>query len=56
MACPHMLAVQKGQPKGLIVIVPDAFGWTFVNSRVLADQCAKKGGYLVYIPEFMNGY
>ncbi|KAI9678029.1 MAG: hypothetical protein M1817_005973 [Caeruleum heppii] len=42
-------------PKGLLVIVPDAFGWTFVNNRVLADAYAKRGGFLVYLPEFMNG-
>lgn len=45
----------EGEPKGLIVIITDAFGWDFVNSRVLADNYAKKGGFLVYIPDFMNG-
>jgi dienelactone hydrolase len=42
-------------PKGIVVIVPDAFGWAFVNNRLLADAYATKGRYLVYLPDFMNG-
>lgn len=42
-------------PKGVIVIVPDAFGWQFVNNKILADNYASKGGYLVYLPDFMDG-
>ena len=42
-------------PKGIIIIIPDAFGWEFVNNRILADHYADRGGYLVYLPEFMNG-
>jgi len=42
-------------PKGIIVIITDAFGWEFVNNRVLADHYAKRGGFLVYCPDFMNG-
>jgi len=42
-------------PKGLIVIITDAFGWVFPNNRVLADHYAKRGGFLVYCPDFMNG-
>ncbi|KAF2798297.1 dienelactone hydrolase family protein, partial [Melanomma pulvis-pyrius CBS 109.77] len=42
-------------PKGVIVILPDVFGWTLPNSRILADNYAKKGEWLVYLPEFMNG-
>ena len=42
-------------PKGLVIIVPDAFGWKFVNSRLLADHYAAKGNFLVYIPDVMNG-
>jgi hypothetical protein len=45
-----------GKPvKGVIVIIPDAFGWEFVNSRILADHYADKGGFKVYLPDFMNG-
>ncbi len=45
----------SGSPKGIIVIIPDAFGWEFTNNRVLADSYAKKGSFRVYIPDFMNG-
>lgn len=47
---------QEGvKPKGIVVIIADAFGWDFVNGRVLADRFAKHGGFLVYLPDFMNG-
>ncbi|KAJ5542461.1 Dienelactone hydrolase [Penicillium sp. DV-2018c] len=42
--------------RGIIIIVPDAFGWEFVNNKILADNYAKKGKYLVYLPDFMNGH
>ncbi|KAI9720163.1 MAG: hypothetical protein M1812_002980 [Candelaria pacifica] len=43
-----------GPPRGIIVVVPDVFGWTFSNTRVLADSYAKKGNFTVYVPDFMN--
>ncbi|KAI6781958.1 uncharacterized protein J7T54_005169 [Emericellopsis cladophorae] len=43
-------------PRGIVVFVPDAFGWVFVNNRVLCDVYAKKGSYLVYLPDFMDGH
>ncbi|KAI9697772.1 MAG: hypothetical protein M1836_004448 [Candelina mexicana] len=43
----------SGPPKGIVVIIPDAFGWRFVNNRVLADNYARKGNFLVYLPDFM---
>jgi hypothetical protein len=45
----------EGPPKGIVVYIPDAFGWKFINNRVLADLYAEKGGYRVYIPEAMAG-
>lgn len=42
-------------PKGIVVFITDAFGWDFVNNRVLCDIYAKKGGFLVYCPDFMDG-
>jgi hypothetical protein len=42
-------------PKGIAVIIPDAFGWDFVNIRLLADSYADKGDFKVYAPDFMNG-
>ncbi|KAI9654393.1 MAG: hypothetical protein M1821_006709 [Bathelium mastoideum] len=41
-------------PKGIIVFITDAFGWAFVNNRVLSDHYARKG-FLVYCPDLMNG-
>jgi dienelactone hydrolase len=41
--------------KGIIVIIPDAFGWEFVNNRLLADHFAEKGDYKVYLPDFFKG-
>lgn len=40
--------------KGIIVIIPDAFGWTLPNNRILADEYAKRG-FTVYLPEVMDG-
>jgi len=46
-----------GKPvKGIVVIAPDAFGWEFLNNRILADHYAEKGSYLVYLPDFMDGH
>ncbi|KAI1750235.1 dienelactone hydrolase family protein [Xylaria castorea] len=43
-------------PKGIIVLIPDIFGWAFVNIRLMADSVAKKKDYRVYVPDFMNGH
>lgn len=42
-------------PRGLVVFIPDAFGWDCANSRVLSDHYASKACCLVYLPDFMNG-
>ncbi|PWY93487.1 dienelactone hydrolase family protein [Aspergillus sclerotioniger CBS 115572] len=42
--------------KGIVIIIPDAFGWEFVNNRILADHYAEKGKYRVYLPDFMKGH
>jgi hypothetical protein len=42
-------------PKALIILISDAFGWSIPNSRLLADGYAEKGGFMVYVPDFMNG-
>lgn len=41
--------------KGIIVMIPDAFGWDFVNARLLADRYAAKSDFKVYLPDFMRG-
>jgi dienelactone hydrolase len=45
---------ENATPKGIIVFITDAFGWDFVNNRVLCDHYAK-GEFLVYCPDLMNG-
>jgi len=42
-------------PKGIVVIVPDAFGWEFVDNRLLVDEYARTGYFTVYLPDFMDG-
>jgi hypothetical protein len=41
--------------KGTVVFIPDAFGWDFVNNRLLCDRYAERVGCLVYLPDFMGG-
>ena len=43
-------------PKGIIVFIPDALGWTFNNNRILADKYAKRTNARVYLPDFMDGH
>lgn len=40
--------------KGIIVFVPDAYGWEFINNRLLCDTYAASG-FRVYLPDFMEG-
>jgi dienelactone hydrolase len=46
---------KSGNTKGIIVIIPDAFGLQFVNNQLLADHYAARGDYKVYLPDFMDG-
>jgi hypothetical protein len=41
--------------EGTIVIVPDAFGWEFVNNRILADHYASRSNCRILLPDFMDG-
>ncbi|KUI69748.1 Protein AIM2 [Cytospora mali] len=51
------MAVLMGKTaKGIVVIIPDAFGIDFVNNKILADTYATKGDYKVYLPDFMLGH
>lgn len=45
---------QASPAKGIIVMVPDAFGWKFNNNRLLVDTYAASG-FRVYLPDFMEG-
>ncbi|KAF4978010.1 hypothetical protein FZEAL_5555 [Fusarium zealandicum] len=52
----YVVEPPQGKPvKGIIVVIPDAFGWDFVNCRLLADHYADKSDYKVYLPDFMLG-
>ena len=44
-----------GEPKGVVVFIPDIFGWAFANNRLLCDAYAEKGGFVVYLPDLMGG-
>ncbi|KAK4904962.1 hypothetical protein LTR49_025669 [Elasticomyces elasticus] len=46
----------SGQPTGIIVIIPDAFGIALPNNKILADEYARKANCTVYLPDFMNGW
>nr|OQO32221.1 hypothetical protein B0A51_00469 [Rachicladosporium sp. CCFEE 5018] len=45
----------SGSPKGIVVIIPDAFGIELLNNQVLADTYAKEGNFQVLLPDFMDG-
>jgi dienelactone hydrolase len=52
---PTYIAKTSSPKEGIIVIVPDAFGWEFINNQLLADEYADRTGFTVYLPDFMNG-
>lgn len=37
----------SGSPKGIVVIIPDAFGIELPNNQILADEYAKNGNFTV---------
>lgn len=43
--------ITGSNPDVAILIVHDAFGWTFRNSRLLADHYAREANATVYIPD-----
>jgi len=42
-------------PLGTVVIFSDAYGWKLRNTRVLADEYAKRVPCTVYLPDLMDG-
>lgn len=38
-----------------ILMVHDIFGWTFLNTRLLADAYAREANATVYLPDFFGG-
>jgi dienelactone hydrolase len=60
---PSILARSNGtptphdaRPAGHIVILTDALGYKFTNTRLLADRYAARCNAKVYIPDFMDGH
>ena len=57
----HGLPTYVAQPPegtastGIVVIIPDAYGWELRNTRALADAYARRGSFTVYLPDFMKG-
>ncbi|KAL4973963.1 Alpha/Beta hydrolase protein [Aspergillus desertorum] len=49
------VGVPDDEINGIVVFIPDAFGWEFVNNRLLADKYAQSGKFRVYLPDFMKG-
>ena len=45
----------NGEPKGIITIITDGFGWDLINSRMLADVYAERIGARVLLPDVMDG-
>ena len=48
-------APSGAQSKGVVVIIPDAFGIALPNNRILADAYAKQTNCTVFLPDFMGG-
>lgn len=44
------------EPRGVVVIISDGFGWELRNTRAMADNYARRAQLLVYLPDFMNGW
>ncbi|CAO2647156.1 Nn.00g080780.m01.CDS01 [Neocucurbitaria sp. VM-36] len=42
-------------PHAAVLFVHDALGWTFLNSRLLADHFAREANVTVYMPDFFGG-
>jgi len=52
---PTYVAKPADPKSGVIVIIPDVFGWDFPNNRLLADEYADKAQMITYLPDFMFG-
>lgn len=42
-------------PRVAILYIPDLFGWSFRNARLLADAYAREANATVYLPDFYGG-
>jgi dienelactone hydrolase len=54
LPCYIAAPTSSSPPKGIIIFIPDVFGWELINNRLLADSYAS-AGYKVLLPDFHNG-
>ena len=47
----HPCYVTGSDVEGAVMIVTDIYGWTFPNTRILADHYAEEAGVTVYVPD-----
>ncbi|KAK3111239.1 hypothetical protein LTR53_013715 [Teratosphaeriaceae sp. CCFEE 6253] len=47
--------VAGSNPDVAVMLIPDIFGWDFVNNRLLADHFAREIDATVYLPDFYGG-
>jgi len=43
--------VTGNNPGAAIIVIHDLYGWTFTNTRLLADDYAAEVGCTVYVPD-----
>jgi hypothetical protein len=43
--------ITGSNPDVAIVVIPDLFGWTFLNQRLLADHYAREADATVFVPD-----
>ncbi|ORY64785.1 Alpha/Beta hydrolase protein [Pseudomassariella vexata] len=53
--CNNDTYIAGKNPSAAILLVHDAFGWTFPNVRLLADHYAREADATVYVPDFFGG-
>ncbi|PHH54147.1 hypothetical protein CFIMG_002084RA [Ceratocystis fimbriata CBS 114723] len=52
----YCLYTSVREPIGVIVILPDMFGWEMAQTRALADHYAQRIPAVVVVPDLFNGY
>ncbi|KAL5594646.1 hypothetical protein BROUX41_001565 [Berkeleyomyces rouxiae] len=53
VCCPY---TANREPIGVVVILPDMFGWEIASTRALADHYAQRIPAVVVVPDLFNGY
>ncbi|WYZ37080.1 hypothetical protein EsH8_II_000586 [Colletotrichum jinshuiense] len=43
-------------PNAAVLLIHDLLGWTFPNTRLLADHYAREANATVYMPDFFDGF